>query len=446
MFGQLPDSPPKTQRRKTFRNLIGLAAALCVGAAVTAVAPGSGSADPAGDFYTPPAQFDTARGAVIKTADMPVYLAQPSETGKWPLPAKLVMYTTRTQDDVPIAVTGTFIDATQPWQGTGPRPTVVIAPGTTGQGDQCALSRAFAVGIYATITPPTLSANQEALSALAWNSLGARVFVPDYIGMGTPGIHTYANRIEEAHAVIDAARAANILSGSGTDTPLAFWGYSQGGGASAAAAEMQPSYAPELNLKGTWAGAPTANLREILDRIEGSLIGGAVGYALNGFVDRYPNLKPELDSRVTPAGRALLDELATGCITDMIVQRPFLRTTAFTVDQRPLADHLKEIPEVDAVLRQQRTGSLTPGSPVLITSGINDDTVPYAQTRQLASDWCGQGAAVTFRTNELPPILSGATIPNHFGPELLDGFGTNGAVAYLVDRLNGVPVAGCTFD
>lgn len=61
-------------------------------------------------------------------------------------------------------------------------------------------------------------------------------------------------------------------------------------------------------------------------------------------------------------------------------------------------------------------------------------------------EWCAKGAAVTFRTNDLPPIFSGATIPNHFGPEIIDGFGPDNAITYLLDRLADKPVAGCAID
>ncbi|MEV5834499.1 lipase family protein [Nocardia sp. NPDC052112] len=423
-----------------------VASAMGLAAVIACAGPGPAAADPVHDFYLPPAQFDPARGAVIKTVDTAVYPAQPTDNGRWPIPAKQVMYTTRTEDEVPVAATGIFIDTDQPWHGSGPRPTIIIAPGTTGQGDQCAMSLAFATGVYASVTPPTLSVNQEALAASAWNSLGARVFVTDYIGMGTPGIHTYVNRIEEAHAVLDGARAANALSGSGADTPLAFWGYSQGGGATAAAAEMQAGYAPELNLKGTWAGAPTADLTEILRQVDGVLISGVTGFAVNGVLARHPDLQPQLDARTTPAGKALLRELADECIADVILRHPFMRSADITVDHRPISDHLREIPEVVDILDRLRIGALTPTSPVFITSGRNDDTVPYGQARQLATDWCGHGATVTFRTNDLPPILPRTTIPNHFGPELIDGYGTNNAIGYLVDRLNGIPSAGCAFD
>lgn len=445
---QSEDRSPRPVRRwvADIRQILVLGVVACLGSVMSCIAAGGSVAAPIDDFYTPPAQFATVPGSVIKTASMPVFVAPPGIGGTWPVNAQKVMYTSRTQDDAPVAVSGTFIDSTQPWRGSGPRPTVVIAPGTVGQGRQCAASLAFSTGLYAEADSLSISPNQEALSAIAWNSLGARVFVTDYIGLGTPGIHTYANRVEQAHAVLDAARATLELSGAGADTPLAIWGYSQGGGASAAAAEMQPSYAPELNLKGTWAGAPTADLAAVVDRIDGTLIGAAVGYAINGFVARYPQLQPEVDRRMTPAGRVLLEDLKTECIGDLVLRHPFMQTGEFTIDHRPLADHLREIPEVVAIVGEQRIGGLRPTSPVLISSGINDDTVPYGQARQLAIDWCGNGATVTFRSNSLPPIAPGATIPNHFGPELIDGFGTNNAIGYLIDRLDGKPIQGCTFE
>ncbi|WP_084512450.1 lipase family protein [Nocardia mikamii] len=428
-----------------FRRIVALGAAACAGAALGCAAAGTSTATPVSEFYTPPAQFATTPGSVIKTEPMPVFIAPPG-LGQWPVSAQKVLYTSQTQDGGPVAVSGTYIDSARPWQGTGPRPTVIIAPGTSGQGDQCAPSEAFSTGLYADITPPSVSANQEAVSAMAWNSLGARVFVTDYIGLGTPGVHTYVNRVEEAHAVLDAARAANALSGTGPQTPLAFWGYSQGGGATAAAAELQPRYAPELDLKGVWAGAPVADLSAVLQKIDGNLIGGVVGYALNGFLARYPDLKPELDKRVTPAALGLLEDLKNECIGDVILKHPFLRGSDFTADRRPILDNLREVPAAIDIVDRQRIGTLTPAAPVLITSGVNDDTVPYGQARQLAADWCGHGATVTFRTNDLPPILPGAALPNHFGPEIIDGFGTNNAISYLVDRLDGKPVPGCTFD
>lgn len=436
-------------RRRLSRGVRATAAvvAIACAAAVAVVATQQPEAAAAPDgFYSPPEQIPAEPGAVIRTRPMSLLATLPSEQG-WPGKAEHVMYTTRLQDGSPVAVTGTYIDAAGPWLGAGPRPTVVIGPGTSGQGDRCAMSKAFSTGVTITTDPsPSLSANQELPSSAVWSRLGARVLVTDYIGLGTPGIHTYANRIEEAHAVLDGARAANNLAGTGPDTPLVFWGYSQGGGAVAAAAEMAPDYAPELNLKGTWAGGPVADLAAILERIDGALIGAAIGFAVNGLLVRYPDLDKAVDRVTSQYGRDTLAALSDACIADIITRYPFLKTSSLTHDGQPLSAHLQAIPEAAPALADLRVGTLTPASPVLITSGRNDDTVPYNQARQLADDWCASGATVEFRTNELPPLLPGTTIPNHFGPEIIDGFGPGNAITYLLDRLAGKPVSGCTIN
>ncbi|MGF0316001.1 hypothetical protein [Nocardia fluminea] len=73
---------------------------------------------------------------------MSILATLPTAAG-WPVDATRVMYTTQYQDGSPAAVTGTYIEPQGPWQGAGERPTVVIGPGTAGQGDQCAMSIAF---------------------------------------------------------------------------------------------------------------------------------------------------------------------------------------------------------------------------------------------------------------------------------------------------------------
>ncbi|MFC8526528.1 lipase family protein [Nocardia sp. NPDC057227] len=437
----------RQQRRSRWRGRMTAAAlAIACAAGLTAAVAAPATAEPVSAFYVPPAQVPAQPGTIIKTQPLSLFATLPTEQG-WPGKGELIMYSSTLQDGSPVATTGTYIAAAGPWLGPGPRPTVVIAPGTSGQADRCAMSVAFSTGLTAFMDPsPSISANQELPSSAAWAGLGANVVIPDYIGLGTPGIHTYGNRFEQGHAVLDAARAANTLAGVGPETPLVFWGYSQGGGATAAANELLPEYAPELNLKGTWAGGPTADLSAILDKIDGALIGGAIGYAINGMLARFPELQLALERVSSPAGKDMLATLGETCIGDLIFRHPFLRTNSLTVDGRSLGEHLTDLPEAAPVLAELKVGTLKPHAPVLITSGRNDDTVPYGQAKQLANDWCGRGGTVEFRTNELPPILPGFTIPNHFGPELIDGFSPNSVIAYLLDRLADKPISGCSID
>lgn len=427
-----------------YRSMIGVVVTAVLASSVTALGASVAHADPVDDFYIPPAQPADSPGSVDRTQPMSLFAALPGNDGSYPAQAQRVLYTSRTQDDTPVAVSGTFVETEVPWRGAGPRPTIVVAPGTVGQGDQCAPSRAFPTSINAVTQPLSISFNQELLSSTLWGSIGANVFVTDYIGLGTPGLHTYVNRVEEAHAVLDGARAAVELGGD-ANAPIGIWGYSQGGGAAAAAAELAGEYAPELNLKGTWAGAPTADLLEVLKTVDGTLIGGVIGYALNGFVERDPSLRPLIDERLTDQGKAVLNELSTECIGDTILEHPFLRTETLTKDGKSILENLRGIPQAGAIFDEQRIGRSTPNAPVMITSGINDDTVPYGQARQLAYDWCALGARVEFRTNSLPPILQGAVLPNHFGPQLIDGYGGE-AAQFLMDRFADLPLAACSVD
>ncbi|WP_328411033.1 hypothetical protein [Nocardia sp. NBC_00403] len=113
----------------------------------------------------------------------------------------------------PNAVTGVYLDPLLPWQGTGPGPLVVIAPGTQGQGDQCAPSKLFTSVVH--YTPPLdVMASYESANAGLLLSKGIAVAVTDYASLGTGAVHDYMNRLAQGHAVLDALRAATRLPGT----------------------------------------------------------------------------------------------------------------------------------------------------------------------------------------------------------------------------------------
>jgi Secretory lipase len=223
-------------------------------------------------------------------------------------------------------VTGTYLASTLPWKGPGARPLVAYAVGTHGQGDQCAPSKLLQELV--TYRPPVdVLPEYEIVGIYDLLAYGMSVVVTDYYGLGTPPIHDYVNRLSQAHAVLDSLRAAQRLPGSEirTDTPLAVFGYSHAGGAAAAAAELQASYAAELNIRGTYAGAPPANLLEVLnsrglnrgptgnDRPGGAAI-GLIGYVINGVYADYPESRPIIDQTVNLKGAKFLKDVAQQCV------------------------------------------------------------------------------------------------------------------------------------
>jgi hypothetical protein len=386
------------------------------------------------EFYTPPDPLPPgAPGDLIRTEPSRLVLEPSGQLGMIMADATRIMYRSTDVHGNPMAVTGTYFEPYNDWPGGGPRPLIVYGPGTQGQGDQCAPSRQFNQGIH---WRPflDLAFNYEELFVSTMVARGFAIVMTDYQGLGTPGLHTYVARVPQADAMLDAARAAKKLPDTSLnpDGPLAFWGYSQGGGAAAAAAELASSYAPELNVVGTYAGAPPADLKELFPYADGSVLVGAVGYALNSVMTAYPEHADAIRSKLTPRGEDMLFKVADQCVAETLAKFMFRHLQPyFTEDINQLVN---EEP-FSSLFDEQRLGRFKPNAPVMILSNRFDPLVPWTGANQLGRDWCAQGADVQFWTNEEPPFLNKAII-NHALPMLVDG---ERAMQWVADRFNGVP-------
>ncbi|MFD5177669.1 lipase family protein [Nocardia sp. NPDC058379] len=427
-----------------------VAAALSVGGSVLTASPAV-AAPWTGDFYLPPDPLpDAAPGDILRSEPIQLPLSLPIGGVVTPARAQRIMYRSNDTHGNPVAVTGTYFEPSAPWTGPGDRPVVAVAPGTQGQGDQCAPSKTFAELIHYTF-PLDLWVNYEVLTAYTLLARGMSVVVTDYYGLGTPAMHDWINRRSQAHAVLDAARAAKKLPGTSltAGSPVALAGYSQGGSGAAAAAELQPTYAPELEVRGSVIGAPPADLLATVHSatIEGGPLGNAApsgaalglfGYIANGIAADYPEAVPEIDRIVNADGKRMMAEVATTCVAEMGLRYMYRGSAMFTTSGRTLVEDILASPTLLAILDEQRIGRLTPGAPVLISSSTGDDVIPYAQVRQLAADWCGSGATVQLsKVDWLPPLLPSTNLGHDLGmlPYLVESAG------WLGDRFAGVPAA-----
>lgn len=395
---------------------LSVTAVLAATAAVAAAAPAL--AAPVATQAPPPAD-----GALLSAAPISVaYLGAA---------AQKISYATTDSTGASRVVTGTVLSPSAPWAGPGPRPLTSFAVGTIGQGDQCAPSTLFQQGLEyeaATIAPLLLA--------------GETVVVTDYVGLGTEGVHTYVNRVDEGHAVLDAARAALQLgSRAGIDpaAPIGLYGYSQGGGAVASAAELAPTYAPELRIVGAAAGAPPADLAATAAQIDGTALTGLLGYSINSLAASYPSVAAALPGVLNARGQQVVDQTARQCVAETALRYAFQKTSQYTQDGRPVTAYLSE-PAFATAVAEQKIGTLKPTAPVYIWQGRNDDVVPYAQSRQLATDWCGQKASVTYRRYDIAPSFPGYG----FGHALPALAGLPEAQAWLYQRYLGAPATdGC---
>ncbi|WP_031093342.1 lipase family protein [Streptomyces sp. NRRL S-15] len=386
-------------------------------------------------FYDPPAQLPAADGSLVRTEPLPLGLSLPGLDGRQlPGTATRLMYKSTDAGGGPVAVTGAYIEPAAAWKGDGPRPLVALASGTMGQGDQCAPSLSLQHPL--TIGEGTVSIGYDNIAVYRFLAAGAAVVVTDYAGLGaTDRLHTYVNRVDEGHALLDAARAARSVEGASVDSAsrVGLYGYSQGGGVSAAAAELQSTYAPDVNLAGTYAGAPPADLTEVMKGIDGSALAGALGWSINGFAQSDPSLKAIVDANTNDVGKAALKDTSTMCVGDAIFGYGFANSKKWTANGKSLADVIAAEPKLQASLAQQRLGNLKPTAPVRLATGVQDDIVPHKQARQLAVDWCRKGGKVTYEAVHLPN-LGDKIMTNHLAPLLTD---QSAAISWLTDRLSG---------
>lgn len=372
------------------------------------------------DFYDITAQLPEGLGEVVKTLPGTVYV-DPNKVIPGPASGTRFMYTTENSHGEHVAATAVALRSESPWTGEGSRPLVVLAPGTQGLADHCAPTNQLAQGTEYEII---------AISALL--SKGYNVTVIDYIGGGTEGTLSYLNRIDQGHAVLDAARAS---TGGGinfvpADSPVAIWGYSQGGGAVASAGELHAEYAPDVNLHGIFAGAVPADLQAVINTIDGTTYNG---FALMGIAGLGDSLNMDLNQYLTPEGLAVIDQVRNEtCTFDAISRFGSVRdTSVWTLSGLTL----KQLSGLDVYLHSAlRENSLGeegrhPDVPVLIASSITDDVIPHRSNRQLAASYCRAGSEVSFYA---------AATPTHAGGAL----GTMPAGMIFLDQVfNGTPTS-----
>jgi triacylglycerol lipase len=261
------------------------------------------------------------------------------------------------------------------------------------------------------------------------------VVVTDGVGLGIPGaVPQFLNRLAAGQALIDAARAAMQLPATSLDPdgPVAFWGWSSGGQASASAAELAPSYAPNLHVVGAWSGAPPADLPQLIPFVDGNLLAGAFGYVLNGIAAAYPEAGDALLGTLSPRGVQMVTWSRSICTVQTVADYAFRHIQPwFNTDVVELAGSQP----LKGILDLQRLGTLTPSAPVYISTNRYDSFSPWGPSRQLALDWCTKGADIHFWTNEQPPFLNKLSI-NHLLPYFIDG---ERSMQWITDRFNNLP-------
>ncbi|WP_083982231.1 lipase family protein [Actinomadura hibisca] len=383
-----------------------------------AAAPGVPPPPAKDPFYKPPSPLPAGRPGDVIRARPSVFTLDPGRRSPYGgVKAWQLLYRSESATGGPIAVSGTVLVPAKPWARKGKRPLVSYAVGTRGLGDKCAPSYSLSRGL-----------DYEELFIADALARGWAVAVTDMQGLGTPGRHTYVVGRSQGKAVLNMARAAQRLPGTGLDTggPVGIWGYSEGGGSAGWAAQLAASYAPELAVKGTVAGGIPGKMRKLLAHNGGPftllLLMAAVGYDA-----AYPEL--DLDRYLNDRGRRMLAKYQDACVAHVDVLPLFLDTAFRRISDFTVRDPLDD-PRWRARLDENDLGLIAPSAPVFDAQALLDEVIPYGQAEQVRRDWCARGANVTWQVYPVAEHLLGAV------------FAEPASVAFLDDRFHGRPTRG----
>lgn len=296
-------------------------------------------------------------------------------------------------------------------------------------GTQCAPSYQLQFGSIP--SPITGSSFVSIDFALAQTSLaqGWALAIPDHQG---PRSALSAGPIS-GKITLDGIRAAENfapLGLAGTDTKVGLAGYSGGTIPTNFAAELEDSYAPELDIVGASSGAILADFEPGLDGGTRQLGAGIWMSGMFGLARDNPPLARFMDEHLNPLGKAFQNYQGGTCAQ-------FSAPLAF-VDIKGLFDvpgDPLDYPEFRAALDANRMGSITPSTPMYLYHANPDWLVPVGPVNELYADYCSRpGATVEYTRDNFSEHLSLAVsaAPSVF--------------MWMRDRFAGVPAAsGCQF-
>ncbi|MEC3953361.1 lipase family protein [Nocardia sp. CDC153] len=414
----------------------GLTVAVCPGLTGTAAADPV-PVQPALPFPVPPAppyldpgfyQPDPARVAAAQPGEI-LAARQVNLANVWLLPLnanawQLSYRSTNTRGE-PIAAVATLVVPHRP-APSGQRGLVSFQMAEDSLSVNCAPSYTLQMGSLPNPLNPVMEA--EFVEVQAMLQLGHAVVIPDHEGPNA----AYAAGPLGGRITLDGIRAAEAFDPAGlpgTDTRVTMWGYSGGAIPTAHAAELQPTYAPELNLVGSAVGGLLADIRASLNYNNAtSTFGGAVLGGLFGVAHEYPQLNQFIDEHMNPLGKGLRLIHENQCVAMQFAAIPFVNLKGlFDYPGDPM-----QAPELQSVLDDISLGHRgTPTSPLYIYEGTFDEVMPLNAIDNTYDIYCQDPNARVQYTRDLFSEHGIAAVSN-----------TASAALWLNDRLNGIPAPG----
>jgi pimeloyl-ACP methyl ester carboxylesterase len=225
---------------------------------------------------------------------------------------------------------------------------------------------------------------------------GWAVSIPDHEGMAG----AWGAPREPGYRTLDGIRAALTFDPLGLEAgnQVGLWGYSGGGMATSWAAEMAPTYAPELNIVGAVLGSPVGDMASALLRLNGGFHAGLPLMAIAGLRRVYPGLDRVIREHATPDGERLLRSIEEQ--TTAIAVAHFSHHDLDRHLDIPMADVLA-LPEVVEMLADIQLGMHIPTMPLLVLQAVHDEIISVKDVDGQVERYRQGGAQVTYVRDRL---------------------------------------------
>jgi hypothetical protein len=331
-------------------------------------------------FYVAPADLAKVKpGGILRTREVEVSIG--------PLPvgvtatAYQLLFRSNDAHNRPVAAATTVLVPNAPAPDGG-RNLVSLQDATNAADLDCAPSYQLQLG-----SPDNKNMLLESAIAVTELVMGATVVIPDHLGPRSQ----YIVKGIEGHVTLDSIRAAEAFEQSqlnGLATQVALVGYSGGGHASAAANELQPKYAPELNLVAVAAGGvPPAN-RDTFTTIDGGIGTGVLLGVSIAIDDAFP--KFGLAGLLNERGKAFVEKYRKGCASSVFAA-PFARIDDFTT-----VPDVIDIPRVARVIERNALGHAAPTAPTFYYNAVHDELVKVEPLDKLVATYCAGGSRIRY--------------------------------------------------
>ncbi|MEV4126466.1 lipase family protein [Nocardia sp. NPDC049707] len=345
--------------------------------------------DPDPFYAAPPDLANKEPGEVLATRQQPPILIFPETT------VTLIKFRSTNSTGQPIAATTTVLT---PRSHQPDGPVLSYQHIINGLGAQCAVSRV----LY------TSDPNLQVREAVVLNALllsGWSIALPDHLG---PTFAYGAARLG-GQITLDGIRAVRqVPELAAADSRVTMAGYSGGGMATAFAAAMAPTYAPELDIAGAAIGGVPMNLVTMLEGVSfnphpafGLLMAAAIGMERE-YPDRFP-----ISDNLNPSGVAARTAIANGCTNEILV-------TGAGHSVRDYASNMSLVsnPNARAVVEENSLELYDgiPKIPIFEWHSPTDPLVPTDAILNVDRRYCAAGVPLQAELTYAPEHLSAAIL------------------------------------